>query len=487
MQLNIIKNEEKKMNTFMFFVNIAIPIAALAFVLLFLKGTAIDCVVLLMTLASILIKLFEKPLGALAKYMYSCIFPVFGVLVIVIPNDGKFGAITQAYFLGLILAIAYYNASVVRVNAIATVLANGVAFIIFPKAYLKIHTLIVWIFIVIIFVLAYLAATLITKRTYQLFEQVEKNEQEVSSLMDKVGAAFEGLRQSSETINVSIHTFEEMTQDIAASSEKITVSAGNQMDEVGGSIHIFRNLGDKLSASENRVEETVNNMASLKKENDKGVNAITELSKKFDEAIRSTDKVSQEIAALSKKSALIGEIINSIRDIANQTNLLALNAAIEAARAGEAGRGFAVVADEINVLSAQSTEATQKIEDILQDVIATIENTSSMIDRNNEIVKESDEKLDYTVSIFHNMLKSSDTVLEITKLLENELRGIMDIKDSLQKAMNHLSELSSTSADITMEISTSTEEQVSAVNEIVSSMDKVQEGMEHLSAILNKK
>ena len=110
-----------------------------------------------------------------------------------------------------------------------------------------------------------------------------------------------------------------------------------------------------------------------------------------------------------------------------------------------------------------------------------------MIDRNNEIVKESDEKLDYTVSIFHNMLKSSDTVLEITKLLENELRGIMDIKDSLQKAMNHLSELSSTSADITMEISTSTEEQVSAVNEIVSSMDKVQEGMEHLSAILNKK
>lgn len=486
MQLNILKNEEKKMNTYMFLVYIIIPIAALGFVLLFLDGTAIDCVVLLMALASILIKLLEKPLGGLAKYLYASIFPVFGMLVIVITNDGKFGAITQAYFLGLILSIAYYNVKVVRVNAIMTLLLNGLGLIIFTDSYKKLHTIIVWIFIGIVFILAYITATLITKRTYQLFEQVEKNEREVSKLMDKVGTAFEGLRQSSETINTSIHTFEEMTHDIAASSEKITISAGNQMNEVGGSIHIFEKLGDKLSASENRVKETVANMASLKQQNDKGVSAINELSRKFDETIRSTDKVSQEIEILSKKSALIGEIINSIRDIANQTNLLALNAAIEAARAGEAGRGFAVVADEINDLSAQSADATQKIEDILSDVIVTIEHTSSIIDRNNEIVKESDEKLDYTVSIFHNMLESSDKVMDITELLANELKGIMEIKERLQSAMNNLSELSSTSSDITMEISTSTEEQVSAVNEIVSSMDKVQEGMEHLSAVLNK-
>lgn len=487
MQLNILKNEEKKMNTYMFLVYIIIPIAALGFVMLFLDGTAVDCVVLLMALASILIRLLEKPLGDVAKYLYASIFPVFGVLVIAVTNDGKFGAITQAYFLGLILSIAYYNVKVVRVNAIMTLVLNGLGLIIFTDEYKTLHTIIVWVFIGIVFLLAYITATLITKRTYQLFEQVQKNEQEVSKLMDKVGTAFEGLRQSSETINTSIHTFEDMTHDIAASSEKITISAGNQMNEVGGSIHIFEKLGDKLSASENRVKETVTNMASLKQQNDKGVSAINELSRKFDETIKSTDKVSQEIEVLSKKSALIGEIINSIRDIANQTNLLALNAAIEAARAGEAGRGFAVVADEINDLSAQSANATQKIEDILSDVVVSIEHTTSIIDRNNDIVKESDEKLDYTVSIFKSMLESSDKVMDITELLANELRSIMEIKESLEGAMNNLSELSSASANITMEISSSTEEQVSAVNEIVSSMDKVQEGMEHLSAVLKQK
>ena len=485
MELEILKNEEKRMNMILFVFLDVIPIVAVVYVLLFNGGSSRDAVALAMVAASLLIKVFEKKLGAYAKYMYISVLPLFGALTLGVGTPGVFGAMVEAYFLVLFLAVPYYDLSVIKVCAAVTVGVNAIGLIIFRQAYLSMYTLPIWIFIIMVYVLAIAAAAFIVFRARSLFAAVEQKEGEVEELLENIRGAFEGLQESSQSIYDSLHTFEQSSSEIAASTEEISASVEQQIEQVEGSIQIFNDLDGRIGDSEARVLQTVENMKQLEEKNNEGIVSIGELSKKFSENIKATQVASEGMAELAQKSSSIGEIIDSISQIAKQTNLLALNAAIEAARAGEAGKGFAVVADEINALSGESSSATQKIDAILKDIIATIDDTNKVIDRNTVIVRESSDKLDDTVKIFDTMLKSSEQVIEETDKLQGELSGSVEIKERLLDAMTQVEKISQISVQGTTEISSSTQQQVTGVETILSSMAKVQAGIDRLANILS--
>lgn len=487
MELGILKDEEKRMNFVMFLFCAIIPVVACGYVLLFNGGGIRDLVALSMTPVSFIVKALEKILGKYAKYCYICILPVLGAIFIVCGTPGVFGAMVEAYFLVLFLSVSYYDNSVITVCAVATIVVNAVAMIIFTESFLVMYTLSIWVFAMLVYVMAVMAALAIVSRTRSLFLEVEEKEKESGELLINVKGAFDKIQDSSNQIYDSIRSFESLSQGIAASTEDISNSASQQINEVNGSIDIFNELNDKILNSENRVGETVDNMIQLKEKNDEGIASITELSKKFDENIKSTQEASQEIATLSQKSSLIGEIIDSINQIAQQTNLLALNAAIEAARAGEAGKGFAVVADEINVLSTQSADATHKIDEILKDIMGTIADARRIMDYNSEIVGGAHDTLEDTVNIFNSILDSSEDVIRVTDVLKQDLQNIVAIKDDLLESMKTVESMSQKSAETTTEISTSTEEQVAGVESILQAVSDVKDGMFRLAAVLESK
>ena len=479
MELNVLKDVEKRKNLMMFVVNMVVPIAGLGFVMLFLHGTIRDSIVLLMALASVIVRLFEEKLGGYAKYFYVSIMPFFGAVTIAVGADGKFGAISQCYFFILLIAIGYYDISVLKVNAVVTVISNIVGMIIFPKSFLQMHSWTVWVFIGIVYVLAVIGAIMTAKETYGLFATVEDKEQELRGVIENVKNAFEKLGESSDNICDSLSSFEEISNTITNSIGEISEEAEKQRMEVNGSVDICNELNGKIVSSEASLQETVDNINHLKQKNDEGMAAISELSLKFGENIMATQAVSEEIKALSEKSALIGEIIESIHEIAQQTNLLALNAAIEAARAGEAGKGFAVVADEINQLSVETTEATGKVDSILQDIVTTIDHTSTIMGNTDDIVKVSNERLHDTVCIFETMLQSSEEVIQVTHRLEEELNCIVGMKEKLLGSMERLEQMSEKSAQTTTGITTSVGEQMAGIDVIVKTLENVQKNVEN--------
>ncbi|HVI92987.1 MAG TPA: methyl-accepting chemotaxis protein, partial [Anaeromyxobacter sp.] len=80
------------------------------------------------------------------------------------------------------------------------------------------------------------------------------------------------------------------------------------------------------------------------------------------------NKIAASMTGLSDRTLQVGEIISSVKDLAEQSNLLALNASIEASKAGDHGRGFAVVAMEMRNLAEQSKQAAVQIRAILQEI-----------------------------------------------------------------------------------------------------------------------
>jgi methyl-accepting chemotaxis protein len=110
--------------------------------------------------------------------------------------------------------------------------------------------------------------------------------------------------------------------------------------------------------------------------------------------------ISNSIVQLSEQSHTIGDIINSVNDLAEQSNLLAVNASIEAAKAGEYGKGFSVVAVEVRELSKQSKQATEQVRTILNDiqkatntVVMAIEQGSKTVDNSLQLSSDTGDSL----------------------------------------------------------------------------------------------
>lgn len=488
MQTNSVNREEKLTNSILFIYILGVAISGFSFVMLFLHGGVREFIFLLSGLFAIIIRLLEKPLGTHAKYIYACIPPVIGAITAAVCNTNtsdSYVCLSHYYFVATLLLVPYYSQKLLQVNAIVTIVANALLMILFPAGFLKLHSLIAWIFICIVYLVLFAACSFIIYRTTVLFKLVEGQGKEAETVLHSVQSAFDSLEESSAAIFNSLREFEGNTEEIANSTQKISGSADIQINEVEGSLTIFNTLNDKIAKSEERVNQTVETMKNLKTKNDEGISAIHNLSEKFEENIKTTQVAADGVADLSHKSSSIGDIIESIRDIARQTNLLALNAAIEAARAGEAGKGFAVVADEINSLSAESSEATKKIDTILKDIIETVENTHQVIDHNSEVVSISSAQLEDTVKIFNVILESSEEVINITELLKSELEDIVSIKEQLLDAMKRVEDISRNSVTATEGISAATEEQVAGLDNIVRNMKNMQAGMEKLSNVLH--
>jgi methyl-accepting chemotaxis protein len=145
-------------------------------------------------------------------------------------------------------------------------------------------------------------------------------------------------------------------------------------------------MATQQASAINETTATVTEIAQTSKQATEHADSVIKIAQKseelsqqgqtvVDDAMAGMEKMAEQVRAialtiteLSERTLQIGDIIATVKDLAEQSNLLALNASIEAARAGENGRGFAVVAMEMRNLAEQSKLATNQVRSILVEI-----------------------------------------------------------------------------------------------------------------------
>jgi methyl-accepting chemotaxis protein len=257
---------------------------------------------------------------------------------------------------------------------------------------------------------------------------------DLTEIKDKQKAILSVAEQASNISNRVAAASEELSAQVeqvsrGAEMQRTRVeSTASAMTEMNSTVlEVARNAGEASGKSE-QTRSKANDGSALVNQVVRSIRAVNQV----------TTTLNTNMQELGTHAESIGNVMNVISDIADQTNLRALNAAIEAARAGEAGRGFAVVADEVRKLAEKTMQATQEV----GTNISTIQNSARA---NIESVAE-----------------ASKAVTEATELANSS-------GDALTEIVN----LASTSSTLVASIATAAEEQSATSEEINRSIEAI--------------
>lgn len=207
------------------------------------------------------------------------------------------------------------------------------------------------------------------------------------AIADSINFAVEALRSLVTTINETAVQVAAAAQETQATAMHLAEAAEHQAQQITSASAAINEIAVSIDEVSKNSAESADVAQRSVQIASKGAAIVRQTIQGMDNIRDQIQETSKRIKRLGESSQEIGSIVELINDIAEQTNILALNAAIQAASAGEAGRGFAVVADEVQRLAERASNATKRIETLVQTIQSdTNEAVTSMEQTTSEVV-----------------------------------------------------------------------------------------------------
>jgi twitching motility protein PilJ len=261
------------------------------------------------------------------------------------------------------------------------------------------------------------------------------------AIADSVNFAVEQLRELVTGINITAQTVSESANETMDTTGKLAVASGQQAEQVREATDTINEMSRSFDGMATRSRESSEVAQRSVAIAHSGSQMVQQTIQGMDTIRDQIQETSKRIKRLGESSQEIGDIVELINGIAEQTNILALNAAIQSASAGGAGRGFAVVADEVQRLAERATNATRRIEMLVQNIqadtseaVISMESTTSEVVAGAEKAEDAGEALKRieTVSkdlssLIESIAQEAQTQSETATRVAEQMNSIRDV------------------------------------------------------------
>lgn len=293
-----------------------------------------------------------------------------------------------------------------------------------------------------------------------------KRKDEVGSVANAFNDTVGTLKDLVQKVYIAVIIMTKILRGLFSSSKAVTESANAQAITIEQTRGNFEQL--------NKMVETIT------KESTKANSYTVQALDKARIGMQSIQSLEKEMQTIESSSLEITDIITLINDIAEQTELLSLNASIESARAGEAGKGFNVVAGEVRKLAEKSTQAANRIYEL--------------ITNNQRIIKVGVNYSKNATRVLRDIAMSNELSAGLVKTISEEIQRVKQSSNEILGVINYISEIAQANLIESENVAQSTKDltgQAVNLQEFVGKFDvrpeKIKENQNHIEEILKAK
>lgn len=381
-----------------------------------------------------------------------------------------------------LMVIVYGDLTMTRIGVLGAIISNLILVFLHSDAVLE-QCIVQLMFVVLTGVSTYIIVRVQKSHTEESLQQVgeaantqEAIAKEIIRLAGELGIKFEVAKDVSAVLHNSVEENDKAIHGIAQSAQ---FTAEEVQKQTAMTVDIQSHLESAIDETEDM--KTASNTAEAVV--NEGAEIVGQLGRQARDVIKITNETKVSTEKLNDKIKNVEDIITAIMNISSQTNLLALNASIEAARAGEAGRGFAVVADEIRKLSEETQTETDRIREIIEELIKEAETTSANMNTSIAYSEKQNVLIGDAGHKFEEISEATKTLLASTNTLAHMVDGIATATVTITDSISNLSATSEEVAASTESCQQISENNISSLKNMTDLLDEIYKISENMKEI----